>query len=118
MSKSTPMLPGANGHFEINGPEFYAKGANLIPPDAFWPRVTEAKMRRLLSAAVAGNQNKLRVWSSGAYLADFMYDLADQHAVLLWSEFQFSDALYPVDQPFLKNVAAEAVYNDVQIPFQ
>ena len=47
-----------------------------------------------------------------------MYDLADQHGVLLWSEFQFSDALYPVDQPFLKNVAAEAVYNDVQIPFQ
>ena len=105
------IAPGANWHFEINGQEFYAKGSNLIPPDAFWPRVTEAKMRRLFSAVVAGNQNMLRVWSSGAYLPDFMYDLADQHGVLLWSEFQFSDALYPVDQPFLENVAAEVVYN-------
>ncbi|KAJ5594999.1 uncharacterized protein N7459_001207 [Penicillium hispanicum] len=105
------IAPGANWHFEINGQEFYAKGSNLIPPDAFWPRVTEARMQQLFDAVAAGNQNMLRVWSSGAYLPDFMYDLADQHGVLLWSEFQFSDALYPVDQSFLANVAAEVAYN-------
>ncbi|CAG8014878.1 unnamed protein product [Penicillium nalgiovense] len=105
------IAPGANWHFEVNGREFYAKGSNLIPPDAFWPRVTEAKMQRLFDAVVAGNQNMLRVWASGAYLPDFMYDLADERGVLLWSEFQFSDALYPTDQPFLDNVAAEVVYN-------
>lgn len=105
------VAPGANWHFEINGHEFYAKGSNLIPPDAFWPRVTETKMQRLFDAAVAGNQNMLRVWSSGAYLPDFMYDLADERGILLWSEFQFSDALYPVDKSFLDNVAAEVVYN-------
>jgi beta-mannosidase len=105
------IAPGANWHFEVNGHEFYAKGSNLIPPDAFWPRVTETKMKRLFDAVIAGNQNMLRVWSSGAYLPDFMYDLADERGVLLWSEFQFSDALYPTDQPFLDNVAAEVVYN-------
>ncbi|KAJ6188574.1 Glycoside hydrolase superfamily [Penicillium mononematosum] len=87
------VAPGANWHFEVNGHEFYAKGSNLIPPDAFWPRVTEAKMQRLFDAVVAGNQNMLRVWASGAYLPDFI------------------DALYPTDQPFLDNVAAEVVYN-------
>ncbi|KAJ5773128.1 Glycoside hydrolase superfamily [Penicillium paradoxum] len=105
------IAPGANWHFEVNGHEFYAKGSNLIPPDAFWPRVTEAKMQRLFDAVVAGNQNMLRVWASSAYLPDFMYNLADERGVLLWSEFQFSDALYPTDQPFLDNVAAEVVYN-------
>lgn len=105
------IAPGANWHFELNGHEFYAKGSNLIPPDAFWPRVTEVKMKRLFDAVVAGNQNMLRVWASGAYLPDFMYDLADERGVLLWSEFQFGDALYPTDQPFLDNVAAEIVYN-------
>jgi beta-mannosidase len=105
------IAPGANWHFEVNGHEFYAKGSNLIPPDAFWPRVTEAKMQRLFDAVVAGNQNMLRVWASGAYLPDFMYDLADERGILLWSEFQFSDALYPTDQPFLDSVAAEVVYN-------
>lgn len=105
------IAPGANWHFEVNGQEFYAKGSNLIPPDAFWPRVTEAKMQRLFNAVVAGNQNMLRVWASGSYLPDFVYDLADEHGVLLWSEFQFSDALYPTGQAFLENVAAEVVYN-------
>ncbi|CAI7634788.1 unnamed protein product [Penicillium glandicola] len=105
------IAPGANWHFEVNGHEFYAKGSNFIPPDAFWPRVTETKMQRLFDAVVAGNQNMLRVWASGAYLPDFMYDLADERGVLLWSEFQFGDALYPTDQPFLDNVAPEVIYN-------
>jgi beta-mannosidase len=71
------IAPGNNWHFEINGHEFYAKGSNFIPPDAFWPRVTEDRTRQLFSAVVKGNQNMLRVWSSGAYSPDFMYDIAD-----------------------------------------
>lgn len=54
------IAPGANWHFEVNGQEFYAKGSNFIPPDAFWPRVTEERMQRLFKAVVAGNQNMLR----------------------------------------------------------
>jgi beta-mannosidase len=71
------IAPGNNWHFEINGHEFYAKGSNFIPPDAFWPRVTEARIRKLFQSVVKGNQNMLRVWSSGAYSPDFMYDIAD-----------------------------------------
>lgn len=52
----------------------------------------------------------LRVWASGAYSPDFMYDLADEVGILLWSEFEFSDALYPVDAEFLENSRQEAVY--------
>lgn len=104
------IAPGNHWHFEINGHPFYAKGSNLIPPDAFWPRVTKERMNTLFSAVIEGNQNMLRVWSSGAYLPDFMYDLADEKGLLLWSEFAFSDALYPVNQEFLDNVYEEAVY--------
>ena len=71
------VAPGNNWHFEINGHEFYAKGSNFIPPDAFWPRVTADKIRQLFDAVVVGNQNMLRVWASGAYQPDFIYDLAD-----------------------------------------
>jgi beta-mannosidase len=105
------IAPGANWHFEVNGHEFYAKGSNFIPPDAFWPRVTEARLNKLFDAVVAGNQNMLRVWASGAYSPDIMYDIADEKGVLLWSEFEFSDDMYPVDQQFLENVAAEVIYN-------
>jgi beta-mannosidase len=76
------IAPGNNWHFEINGHEFYAKGSNFIPPDAFWPRVTENRIKQLFDSVVAGNQNMLRVWSSGAYSPDFMYDLADGKFIL------------------------------------
>ncbi|TLD37054.1 glycoside hydrolase family protein [Venturia nashicola] len=91
------VAPGNNWHFEINGHEFYAKGSNFIPPDAFWPRVTAEKVRMLFDAVVAGNQNMLRVWAS-------------EMGILLWSEFEFGDALYPVDVEFLSNVKQEANY--------
>ena len=53
----------------------------------------------------------LRVWASGAYTPDFIYDMADQEGILMWSEFEFGDALYPVDQEFIDNVIEEATYN-------
>lgn len=105
------IAPGANWHFEINGHELYAKGSNLVPPDVFWPRVNETKMRELFELVIQGNQNMLRVWSSGAYLSDEIYDLADEMGILLWSEFEFSDAEYPVLTDFLENYEAEAYYN-------
>ncbi|KAI5296531.1 hypothetical protein KEM52_000714 [Ascosphaera acerosa] len=105
------IAPGANWHFEVNGHEFYAKGSNLIPPDAFWPRVTHSYVSKLFDSVVAGNQNMLRVWASNIYLPDFVYDLADERGILLWSELQFGDALYPVDDDFLDNVREEIIYN-------
>ena len=68
-------------------------------------------MRQLFGSVVAGNQNMLRVWASGAYLPDFIYDLADELGILLWSEFEFGDALYPIDAEFVENVGEEASYN-------
>lgn len=52
----------------------------------------------------------LRVWSSGAYSPDYMYDSADVRGILLWSEFEFGDALYPINPGFLANIAEEARY--------
>ncbi|CCC09001.1 hypothetical protein SMACR_03170 [Sordaria macrospora] len=97
-------------HFEVNGHPFYAKGSNFIPPDAFWPRVTPARFKQLFDAVVSGNQNMLRLWSSGAYAPDFMYDIADELGIFLWSEFEFGDSLYPVDIEFLDDVREEAEY--------
>ncbi|KAF2760660.1 glycoside hydrolase [Pseudovirgaria hyperparasitica] len=104
------IAPGDNWHFEVNGHEFYAKGSNFIPPDTFWTRVDKDRISQLFDSVVDGRQNMLRVWSTGAYSPDFMYDLADEYGILLWSEFEFGDAMYPVDPDFLNNVREEAVY--------
>ena len=74
MQLAQGIAPGNNWHFEINGHEFYAKGSNFIPPDAFWPRVTSARIEQLFDAVIEGNQNMLRVWASGAYTPHFIHD--------------------------------------------
>lgn len=53
----------------------------------------------------------LRVWSSGVYLEDWIYDMADEMGLLLWSEFQFTTAFYPADDYYLKEYEAEAYFN-------
>ena len=105
------VAPGSNWHFEINGKEFFAKGANLVPPDVFWARVNEAHIRELFGLAKAGNYNMLRVWASGAYMDDWIYDLADEMGLLLWSEFEFSDGVYPNTTSYLQSYEEEAYYN-------
>lgn len=102
---------GSNWHFEINGKEFYAKGSNLVPPDVFWPRVDDGTVTNLFQLAKNANMNMLRVWSSGVYMDDWIYDIADEMGILLWSEFEFTDATYPNNERYLAEYEAEAYYN-------
>ncbi|XWW98739.1 hypothetical protein V2A60_006741 [Cordyceps javanica] len=108
---SSGKQPGTDWHFEINGHQFYVKGGSLVPPDVFWPRANTKQMSDMFDAMQHQNFNMLRVWSSGSYLPDFIYDLADERGILLWSEFQFGDALYPDDEDFIDNVRKEATEN-------
>lgn len=102
---------GANWHFEVNGVTFYAKGANLVPPDVFWPRVDDGTITNLFQLAKNANMNMFRVWSSGIYLDDWIYDIADEMGLLLWSEFEFTDATYPIVDRYIEEYEAEAYYN-------
>lgn len=102
------IAPGANWHFEVNGKEVYSKGSNIVPLDPFWPRVTEQDVRDLFQSTIAMNQNMLRVWAGSIYFPEFIYDLADEMGLMLWTEFQFSDALSPYESELVENVAIEA----------
>ena len=115
VQKAAGVGPGANWNFQINGHEMYAKGSNFIPPDVFWARINETTIRELFELAVVGRQNMLRVWSSGAYLPDWAYDLADEMGLLLWSEFQFSVAYFPTLPEFLAEYEAEVYYNSRRV---
>ncbi|KAL1742498.1 glycoside hydrolase family 2 protein [Schizophyllum fasciatum] len=98
------ITPGDQWHFEVNGKAFYASGNNLIP----------------LDAAKLTGQSMLRVWGGGTYqpssagvaggVYDF-YELCDELGILAWSEFIFSDALYPVNDWFLDTSEPEIRQN-------
>ena len=99
--------PGRSMFFQVNGVPVYAKGSNLVPFDSFNPRVTAANITRMLDSALASHQNIIRIWGGGIFQADAVYDYADSHGILVWQEFLFACAMYPVDDWFLRSVREE-----------
>jgi beta-mannosidase len=95
----------------VNGSKVFCKGANWIPADSIYARVTDAKYRRLVEEAVASNFNMLRVWGGGLYEQDVFYDLCDELGIMVWQDFMFACAGYPDDREwFVREVEAEMEY--------
>ncbi len=95
--------------FVINGVPVFAKGANVIPFDAFAARVTRERLRRDLQAARDANMNMLRNWGGGYYEDDAFFDIADELGLLVWQDFMFGGGMQPgYDPAFRANVVAEA----------
>ena len=81
--------------FVINGVEIFAKGANVIPLDAFPARVDAARLRQVLTAARDANMNMLRNWGGGYYEDDAFFDIADELGLLVWQDFMFGGGMQP-----------------------
>ncbi|MFV7424863.1 beta-mannosidase [Stenotrophomonas geniculata] len=95
--------------FVINGVEIFAKGANVIPFDAFPARVDATRLRQVLTAARDANMNMLRNWGGGYYEDDAFFDIADELGLLVWQDFMFGGGMQPgYDPAFRASVVAEA----------
>ena len=99
--------------FSVNGRDLFAKGANWIPMDALFSRITRDRYDQLLQACVDANMNMIRVWGGGLYEHEDFYDLCDEKGLLIWQDCMFSCAMYPSNPEFLASVEAELRY---QVP--
>ncbi|MCJ7650249.1 MAG: glycoside hydrolase family 2 protein, partial [Candidatus Lokiarchaeota archaeon] len=103
---------GESFFFMFNGIPIFAKGANWIPIDSFIPRGKKNGLYEMnIKSAVAANMNMIRVWGGGIYEDDQFYQLCDQLGVLVWQDFQFACAIYPIHEEFVTNVTFEAIQN-------
>ncbi|MCX7003451.1 MAG: beta-mannosidase [bacterium] len=95
----------------VNGRTMFCKGANWIPADAIYARVTPARYAALLDAARAAQFNMLRVWGGGWYEPAVFYEMCDARGLLVWHDFMFACAPYPDHAAwFTDEVAREADY--------
>lgn len=103
-------LPGnaLSFYFKVNGHPMFMKGSNWIPSSIFPENMTNERIELLLRSASDANMNMLRVWGGGVYESDYFYDLADRLGILIWQDFMFACALYPVNDEFLETVKTEA----------
>jgi len=96
---------------EINGKPMFAKGGNFVPADPIFIRLDRTRYQLLIDRAIEANFNLLRVWGGGLYESDDFYELCDEYGILVWQEFIFACAKYPIqDADFLADVKREAVY--------
>ncbi len=97
---------------EINGRKIFVKGGNFVPVDMIFPRADRKRYDKVTDLALEANFNMLRIWGGGLYESDDFYDLCDEKGILVWQEFIFACAKYPVqDETFHTSVKAEARFN-------
>jgi beta-mannosidase len=104
---SEPDAAGRSFGVRVNGRAVFAKGANWIPADALFGRITVEVVRGLLQSAVDANMNMIRIWGGGRYEPDWFYDLCDELGLMVWQDFMFACHLYPSTPEFLAEVDAE-----------
>ena len=96
---------------KINHRPIFCKGGNFVPADPILARLDRARYEMLVDRALESNFNLLRVWGGGLYEDEALYDLCDEKGLLVWQEFIFACAKYPVhDEAFLQDVKREAEY--------
>lgn len=103
---------GESFYFRLNGVPIFAKGADWIPVDSFIPRGKRNGLYEMnLKSALEANMNFIRVWGGGIYEDDWFYDQCDQLGILIWQDFPFACAAYPIHQEFYENFRQEAIEN-------
>ncbi len=98
--------------FVVNGVPIFAKGANWIPSDSFPTRITASQLEHLIRSSTQANYNMLRAWGGGYYEDNAFFDLCDRYGILIWQDFMFACAPYPLNDPsYLENVHQEVIQN-------
>lgn len=99
---------------EINGAKIFARGANWIPADSIWQRVTGEKYRSLVEEAAEMNFTMLRVWGGGIYERECFYDACDELGVMVWQDFMFGCALVPDDKESFRELVNHEVNYQIE----
>lgn len=102
---------GRSFYIRVNGIPVFAKGADYIPCDQFPSRLTEADYKKILESCVEANMNCLRVWGGGIYESDVFYNLCDEMGILVWQDFMYACAHYPMTPEMIEEYAIEAEDN-------
>jgi len=95
----------------VNGIDIFAMGADYIPEDNIFSRITTERTRGLLEDCIAANFNAIRIWGGGYYPGNDFYDICDELGLIVWQDFMFCCAVYELTSEFEENIREEMIDN-------
>ena len=95
--KAENPMTGESFIILVNGKRIFATGGNWVPCTPFPTSGMGEQYRKLLTLAVKGNQNILRVWGGGLYELDEFYDICDELGIMVTQDFLLACGKYPDD---------------------
>lgn len=101
---------GQSFYFKLNDIPVFVRGANWIPAEYFSGSNSKKTYEELLSLAKEANFNMLRVWGGGIYENDDFYNICDSLGIMVWQDFIFACAMYPLDEDMEENIREEVKY--------
>ncbi len=102
---------GESFKHRCNGLDFFAVGADYIPEDNIFSRITEERTRLLLKRCRDANFNAVRVWGGGYYPDDFFFDACDEMGIVVFMDMMFACSLYLPDEKMTENIKVEIRQN-------
>lgn len=107
----TVAVDHADGDFalSVNGVSVFCRGACWMPLDVVSLRSTGEGYRDAIAQARDAGMNMLRVSGATVYEDEAFFAACDEHGVLVWQDFMFSNMDYPADDAaFMESVRTEA----------
>ncbi len=112
LTVSTARLEDGNEFcFVNNGVKIFAMGANFIPQDNLYARITRQTTRQRIDDFLFANYNCIRIWGGGYYPEDYFFDLCDEEGLLVWEDFMVACANIWLSEKNEQEFRQEAVYN-------
>lgn len=100
---------------EVNGVRFFAMGADYIPEDNIFSRITAERTYKLMKQCKDSNFNTVRVWGGGYYPDDYFFDACDELGLIVFFDLMFACSAYNPDEEMWESIKVEVAQNITRI---
>ena len=102
---------GIGFYHRVNGVDMFAMGADYIPEDNIFSRITPERTRTLLQQCKNSHFNAIRVWGGGYYPDDWFFDICDELGLVVFFDLMFACSVYDPDQKLMQSMLTEVEQN-------
>ena len=102
---------GESFYHEINGVAMFAMGADYIPEDNIFKRITPERTRELLTHCRDCYFNAIRVWGGGYYPDDYFFDICDELGLVVFFDLMYACSVYEPNAVMKESMIEEVAQN-------